>query len=355
MSRKRQPEAEAEGNNGAWFLDMLGIDARHVIPTPRRPRDEFEVPVLPPSSSDAETTTELVAQAWRQGTEPDPLADWVPHELARQVTSKRNFRWTVIFAMAIAAAVVIGAVLWLPSIVRHRANVRADQYRTAVFDLRNDLPSAQGALATATDPEATQEELSELVGPLTDLASLADRLGNVVDAPLPEAPPLLPSGPIDELVPIQDRLGPLAGQATSIQQRITDLVDYRISLAGVIALPDLPVEADASQINELRVTLAAFHANGLGTVNDMTPDEVLTEHLGDVRAALDHFSEWQTDYLEALRQGDDPTALIDDITTTFEDLDHTIVPALAAIRSETDTNILDLAQALDNALVVIPD
>ncbi len=354
MNRKRQPEAEAEGNDGAWFLDMLGIDARHVIPAPRRARDEFEMPVLPPSTSDAETTSELIAQAWRQGAEPDPLADWVPHELARQVTSERNFRWTVIITGLVAAGLVAGAIVWLPSIVRHRATARADQYRTAAFDLRNELPSGQGALATATDPEATHEELSELVGPLTDLISVAERLGTVVDAPLPEAPPLLPTGPIDELVPLQDRLGPLAGQATAIQQRISDLVQYRILLAGVTSLPDLPTEATAADINELRVTLAAFHADGIGIVNQMSPDAVLTEHLDEVRAALDQFADWQTDYLEALRQGDDATDLISEITTTFENLDRTIVPPLAAIRAETDADILDLAQELDNAMVVIP-
>ncbi len=354
MNRKRQPEGPAAGNNGAWFLDMLGIDSRHVIPTTRRSRDDFEIPPLPHSTSDAETTSELVAQAWREGAEPDPFTDWVPRELARQVTSGRNFRWTVIITMLVMGALAVGAVLWLPSIVRHRADVRAEQYRSALYDLRTELPSAQGALATATDPEATQEELSELAGPLTDLVSVAEHLADVIADPLPEAPPLLPSGPIDELVPLQDRLGPLGGEAVAVQKRISDLVRYRTLLAGITDLPDLPTEATAADINELRVTLAAFHADSVGTVNQMSPDTALTEHLDEVRAALNRFADWQIDYLEVLRQGDDPTPLIAEITTLFENLDHTIVPPLATIRTETDTQILDLAQELDDATLLLP-
>jgi len=55
-----------------------------------------------------------------------------------------------------------------------------------------------------------------------------------------------------------------------------------------------------------------------------------------------------------LRQGDDPTPLIAEITTLFENLDHTIVPPLATIRTETDTQILDLAQELDDATLLLP-
>jgi len=354
VSKKRQVEAPTSGNDGAWFLDMLGIERGRLISSTRRSHGDVEMPTLSPSASPAETTSEHVGQLWQATGEQDPLTDWEPHELAKQVTSSRNFRWTVIGALVILGVIAAATILWLPSIVQRRADARADEYRRVIVDLRAALPDTQSALATATDPAATAEDLSGLVGPLAGLSSLADRLGDTIAEPLPEAPPLLPSGPIEELIPIQDKLGPLGSEAAAIEQRISDLVLYRTLLASVSTLPDIPTEGSASDINELRVELAAFHADGIGIVNQMNPDPTLEDHLEEVRVALDRFADWQIDYLEAIREGDDAGPVVDEITMVFEALGHTIVAPLAEIRSETDARILDLANELDDTLVLMP-
>ncbi len=298
------------------------------------------------------TTSEMVGQLWTSQQESSPFDDWEPDAIDRKVKSGRPFRWTsVLGSLAIIGLIVVGLVL-LPSITRNRASDHREMMVTALWELRAELPDAQNSLLTATEPGTTVSGLNDLSTQLTVLAAKASSLDEAGRADLPAAPPLTSSEPIDELAPIQQRLEPLATTANTIQRRISNLVEYRSLMAGFMALPDLPFEADSETQADLRVILASSQAQSASALADLPNDVSLSSHEQLARETNEFFASWQIDYLEALRN-QDPTAaeaLVADLETRLADLDAELITPLAQIRRQTDADLIDLAQAIDAVL-----
>jgi hypothetical protein len=209
----------------------------------------------------------------------------------------------------------------------------------------------------ATDPPSTSAELAALSTQLTVLAADASALDEAAQAELPATPPLTSSAPIDELEPIRQRLEPLGTVAHAIQRRISNVVDYRILMSGFLALPDLPVAANATSQAELRVTLAAAQAESASILAELPSDVSLDAHRALARDINERFSTWQIDYLEALRTEDAATAgdLLTELDGLLTELDNELVAPMAQIRRQTDTDLIDLARSIDQILLLTND
>jgi hypothetical protein len=312
------------------------------------------VPPIEVDDSPVETTSEMVGQLWTTPQSEEAMDTWEPGDMDRKIKSSRSFRWTSLTAvLAIAALIVVGLVM-LPSIARGRADSHLDMYTTVLRELRGELPDTQQSLAVATDPPSTSAELAALSTQLTVLAADASALDEAAQAELPATPPLTSSAPIDELEPIRQRLEPLGTVAHAIQRRISNVVDYRILMSGFLALPDLPVAANATNQAELRVTLAAAQAESASILAELPSDVALDAHRALARDINERFSTWQVDYLEALRTEDAATAgdLLTELDGLLTELDNELVTPLAQIRRQTDTDLIDLARSIDQILLL---
>jgi hypothetical protein len=321
-------------------------------------RDEARPQVSPVPDLDAEealaTTSEMVGQLWTSQEESTPFDDWEPDAMDRKIKSARPFRWTsVIGSLAVIGLIVVGLVL-LPSITRNRASDHREMMVAALWDLRAELPDAQSSLLTATEPATTVSGLNDLSTQLTVLAAKASDVDEAGRTELPAAPPLTSSGPIDELEPIQQRLEPLATTANTIQRRISNLVEYRSLMAGFLALPDLPNEADSATQADLRVILASAQAQSASVLADLPSDVSLSAHQELARETNEVFASWQVDYLEALRNQDAMVAeaLVAELDAQLAELEAELVTPLAQIRRQTDADLIDLAQAIDEVLTL---
>ena len=208
----------------------------------------------------------------------------------------------------------------------------------ALHELRAELPDSQNSLAVATEPTATMTALNNLSTELTALSAKANALDSAGRAPLPSTLPFTSSTPIDELVPIQQRLEPMATTALTIQQRIANLIKYRTLMRDFLTLPDLPTTASDSQQADLRVALASAQAESASILSELPADVSLSEHRALARDTNEMFATWQTNYLEALRTNDANAAqtLIDDLHSSLDELDAALVTPLAQIRRQTD-------------------
>ncbi len=309
-------------------------------------------PVADDDTQPDDAPTGMVGKLWTAEEPEGPFDDWEPDEMDSKVSSSRPFRWTsVIAALSVIALIVVGLVL-LPSITRSRADAHRDMMTAALWDLRAELPDTQISLQAATEPATSVTALNDLSTQLTVLAAAASAVDDAGRADLPAAPPLTSSSPIDELEPIQQRLEPLATTAQTIQRRIGNLVEYRSLIDGFLVLPELPSEADNAEQTDLRVMLAAAHAESAAILADLPADVSLSEHQALARSINEMFGTWQTDYLETLRT-EDPVAaeeLVADLEARLAELDAQLVIPLSQIRRQADTDVIDLARAIDEVM-----
>ncbi|MDJ0953524.1 MAG: hypothetical protein QNJ81_07590 [Acidimicrobiia bacterium] len=310
--------------------------------------------IVPPPDDDGpiDNTSEMVGQLWTAQDPDSPFDGWEPDDMDRTIKSSRPFRWTsVIAALAVIALIVVGLVL-LPSITRSRADAHMEMMTSALWELRAELPDTQASLQVATEPTASTSALNDLSTQLTVLAAKASAVDAAGRAELPSAPPFTSSEPIDELVPVQQRLEPLATAAQNIQRRISNLVEYRSLMAGFMVLPELPIEADAATQADLRVALASAQAESASILADLPTDVSLSAHQDLARSINEQFATWQIDYLEALRTQDSVAAeaLVTELEEQLVELDAALITPLAQIRRQTDTDLIDLARAIDEVI-----
>ncbi len=345
-----QAEAEAQANAATQTPQVEPDEPASAEPdTP-----EVEDTVPKRELSPGQKKTEMVGQLWNAERAEGPIEGWAPEEMDPAVSSSRSFRWTSVMAVvAVIALVVVGLVV-LPSLTRNRANAHRDMMVTTLHELRAELPATQTSLQIATEPGSTVTDLSDLSTQLTALTAKASAVDKAGRAALPKTLPLTSSGPIDALVPIQQRLEPLASTALTIQRRISNLVKYRTLMSGFLVLPELPTEADSAEQADLRVALASAQAQSASILGDLPDDVSLSDHAALARSINDAFATWQVDYLEALRTQDTVRAenLIGELQAQLDQLNAELITPLAQIRRQTDTDLIDLAATIDEVTVL---
>jgi hypothetical protein len=285
-------------------------------------------------------------------TSTPPPADWTGEALSGSRSQRRRPRWTLVLVGIAAIAALVVAALWLPVLVDGRASETADQYQTALLDVRQTLPGAQSGLEAATEPSTETTDLggvTPLVGPLKVSSGGAVA---VAAEPLPEPLPLMPSGPIDDLIPSRDAVSAAGAAGLDIARRIDDTATYRTLLAEILVLPELPIEAGASQIQVLETDLATVESTSVAATA-LPTDPVFSTHHAQVDEAVLRFGDWTVEYLDALRANDTALAaeLVDEAEAIHPALTRSLVPALATMRSEVDAAILTLNGDIGSALI----
>jgi hypothetical protein len=366
MDNTGETTRELPGNPGGWYLDLLGVE--EAAPTPQgesaRSHAAATTFTIDGSSESSSTPTPLEAPVkapppethdLEPGEETD-FMDFRPEGLAKQVESKRNFRWSIVVTLAIILAIVIAAIVMLPATVETEAREEATAYASVLDAMRATLPDTQQTLASATDPATSAIDLLPLSAQLTRLDAAAGEVVTRAARPLPDTLPLLSRAPLEELVPTRDKMQLLGEDGTSIVARISTTIAYRTTLDGILVYPSLPVRADPSQVNGLGVSLAETLAQSSAILIDLPLDPAFDTHRLQVAAAVDSFEDWQTAYLDALRRDDQAltATLITQAAAIREGVFTSIVPSLATIRSEVDAVILDLNSATTETIAAIP-
>lgn len=365
MQDQDRTQHELPGNTGDWYLDLLGVAPE----TDERARPDgaeqitFVVDDEPKSTSMA-TPLEVEEAVEESETtlELDPAArdvaapDWQPAAAAPPGDRRSVFRWWMVIVPAVVAAVVIVGALWLPTTSDAEAREEAEDYIVVLDDMRSTLPDVQQTLATATEPASTSIDLLPLTARLSTLEAAANEVEARASRELPQTLPLAPRGPLEDLIPIRERMQVLADQGMAIAERIATTIDYRTTLDAVLVYPSLPVRADPRQIDVLSGELADTLAATSATAADLPTDPAFAAHRERVAATIASFDDWREDYLDALRRDDEEeaAALVDDAAALRRELFSSIVPSLATVRSEVDVAIIRLNDDISGAIRAVP-
>ncbi len=268
----------------------------------------------------------------------------------------RKARWGVLAALAAGGAVTASVLIGVPRYAESVADERAAEYRVALNELGSAIPGMALALDDLGDAELTGEQLAERLGPYGRFRAATVGLSGTARESLPEVPPLFPDNAIDELTPVRERLALVAGRSDVLSGRLTKLVGYRSSFEDAFVLPDLPLTAASSDVNDVSLALAEMLADSFEAISDLPTDPFLDEHRAAVQETLDWFRTWEIDYLEELRMGNRSaaSALVNQARSRLDRLQTDLGPPVAEFADWARTELAGLERDVAAALILVP-
>ncbi len=335
MTKQSTDPQQRPGNDGSWYLQLLGFDGE---------------------ADTASSAAGHLQALLRQEDPPDLLEDWSPEALSRKAASRRTFRWSVITFVVLVGVLTAFTIWWVPRVAEQRVEDRITRVRVSLVEVRNSLPSLQQALAIATEPATSVDDLAATAPPLAAALASAERLTSEGVDPLPDVPPIIGSQDLEILSAEQSRFSFMGAEASAVTQRISTVIAYRTGVDQLFAVPPLPTSASGEELSAVSVALANTLADSVAASAGLPADAALAGHAESVTAAIARFGDWQVEYIDRLRRtlSDDAATLISEWEAIIADLDVQLIAALGAIRSDLDTSILELASQLDRTLLRLP-
>lgn len=347
------------GNDGRWFLELVGVVEPSLESTDTYATLEGLVP--PPTPDDTATITAAAGAAAVKGALLDDSAangEFVPlgTETPAGIKRRRRWPWVVVGILVLAiVGVVASGVYLLPRSADEEASLLASQYRSTLTNMRNELPATQLALGSLTDP-AADEDIAAVPTAIARLNSASGLTTSEATGPLPETLPLVPRTAFEALKPTRSTMTILGATGRDLAGRIGVAYTYRTTMGSLFAVNVLPSSASETRITELSLALATDLADTGRLVADLPPDAAFIEVRDAAVSASERYATWQLEYLEALRAQDTDRAaqLIAERGAALAALDEILSRALIGVRTELDPLIVELARELEAAIVVVP-
>ncbi len=357
MARRSESSA-LPGNDGRWFLELIGIIAPEPEPTATYATLETLVP--PPVADDSTTVNVASASAAVNGAllaEPTPNGELVP--LAPDEDGPRRWwLWWIAGLLLLILGGALGAGIYLlPRASSQDAAVLASQHRNAMIEMRIELPSTQQALADLTDPAASPEAVSAVPEAIAALSSVSGRAIATATTPIPATLPLVPRAGFDSLEPTRETMTILGATGRDVAGRIGIGFIYRTSIEALFGIDQLPVGAPDDAIADLSLALAEDLANVGRLIADLPQDALFVAVAEAATVASRRYPTWQLEYLDALRQSDreQAGALVAELAAARHTIESRLHNALSDMRIELDAVIVILAAELEAAIDAVPE
>ncbi|MCH7585607.1 MAG: hypothetical protein IH941_10730 [Acidobacteria bacterium] len=265
--------------------------------------------------------------------------DWRPQPLERLVTSNRSFRWPIIGAAVVLAAVAIIAVRGLGTISDTQADERLTAYNAEV-----------SAFSAALDAlEATLPDIDVQSALAFSVATDDLRLAAAED--LPGLPPFVPQGSLGDVADVQDLLLAIVDVSTTVSADLNLAASYKAASEQLFAVPPLPFSAPEELIEPAGAAIADMQTATLAALAGLEPDARFEMYVGRIEEALDAVPDWADRYLLALRRNNTETAeaLIVEITARRQLIEAELGVALDEVSDAVSGRMEELRTALTKA------
>lgn len=257
------------------------------VDQPRRPQRPA-APVRKPAPVLQHTAR--VAHLWETTELDDSLLDWWrPEVIRRRKLGGRNFRHATLATWILAAFLVLGGILF----VLDRPTRLAEETGLALGTSTTELMAALPALIDQTtalgqteppDLAASTTAVLDVEGPAREVFALAGDLAEENEA-------------------AREKAVASASTILDVTTRVNRLVAYRLTAETALVTPDLPSVPESDDLASVTEQVANWRGSAETAIDDLSPD-VLPTHHDQMQVWRDGFQDWQTAYLDALRQGD---------------------------------------------------
>ncbi len=268
--------------------------------------------------------------------------DWRPQPLERVVASGRSFRWPIIGAAIVLAAVAIIAVRGLGTISDSQADERLAAYNAEVTTFSVAL-------------DALEETLPDIeVQSALAFSVATDDLRLAATEDLPGLPPFVPQGSLGEVAAVQDLLLAIVDVATTVSADLDIAATYKTASERLFVVPPLPFSAPEELLEPAGAAIADMQTETLAALAGLDPDERFEMYVGRIEDALDVVPDWADRYLLALRRNDTEAAgaLIVEITARRQLIEAELGVALDDVADTVSGWMEELRTALTEADVL---
>ncbi len=268
--------------------------------------------------------------------------DWRPQPLARVVASGRSFRWPIIGAAIVLAAVAIIAVRGLGTISDSQADERLAAYNAEVTTFSVAL-------------DALEETLPDIeVQSALAFSVATDDLRLAATEDLPGLPPFVPQGSLGDVAAVQDLLLAIVDVATTVSADLDIAATYKTASERLFVVPPLPFSAPEELLEPAGAAIANMQTETLAALAGLDPDERFEMYVGRIEDALDVVPDWADRYLLALRRNDTEAAgaLIVEITARRQLIEAELSVALDDVSDTVSGRMEELRTALTEADVL---
>ena len=268
--------------------------------------------------------------------------DWRPQPLERVVASGRSFRWPIIGAAIVLAAVAIVAVRGLGTISDSQADERLAAYNAEVTTFSVAL-------------DALEETLPDIeVQSALAFSVATDDLRLAATEDLPGLPPFVPQGSLGDVAAVQDLLLAIVDVATTVSADLDIAATYKTASERLFVVPPLPFSAPEELLEPAGAAIADMQTETLAALAGLDPDERFEMYVGRIEDALDVVPDWADRYLLALRRNDTEAAgaLIVEITARRQLIEAELSVALDDVSDTVSGRMEELRTALTEADVL---
>lgn len=374
---RRDPQPELPGNDGRWFLELVGLveatdgaraSLARLAAETTAPPSEVDSPFSAPSTTLGATmvveglgtaATEVQGLALSPPTPDDEPRPPVPPTATTPASPpdealvvEPTRRWWRVVIPVVLLVLVLGGLALLVLRRSERVATTIAAHRHALVELRNTLPEAQASLAALTDPTTPPSALVETLPAVTALDAAAHDAAVLATEPLPSPLPFEPPDGYELLEDLRDRLSLHGMEGGDLAAALGHVFAYRSTVEELLAPGDLPLEADRARRAELAVALATDFADDAEAVASLPEDSLFADVRVAADRSLDRYGDWQDDYLGAL-EAEDPdrtAALLAELEELRAELRRELLAALAEARTALDARIIDLARRLEEDL-----
>jgi hypothetical protein len=293
-----------------------------------------------------ETTPAQVARPTRRSEDEDTMSDldfdWRPQPLGRVVSGDRSFRWPIIGAALVLAAIAIVAVRGLGTISDSQADERLIAYNAEV-----------SAFSVGVDDLAATLPDIDIESALA-FSVATDNLREAAVEELPGLPPFVPQGSLGDLAEVQDHLLTIVDVATTISADLDVGATYSTASEELFAIPPLPSQAPEALVDVAGQAIADMQTATLAALNRLDPDERFDAYVARVEDALTFLPDWADRYLLALRRGDVEIteALIIEITARSQLIEAELDVALEEVATSVSERMGEIRAAITEAEVL---
>ena len=293
-----------------------------------------------------ETTPAQVARPVKQSGGEDMPSDldfdWRPQPLERIVSSGRPFRWSIIGAAIVLAAVAIIAVRGLGTISDSQADERLAAYNAEVATFSAALDELEGTLPGIGVESALAFSVA------------TDNLRSAASKDLPGLPPFVPQGSLGDLAAVQDHLLAIADVAITVSADLNVAATHKTASERLLAIPPLPSHAPEELLDPAGDAIADMQTQTLAALAGLEPDERFATYVARIEDALDSLPDWADRYLLALRRADTETAeaAIIEITARRQLIDAELDVALTEVSNVVSGRMEEMRTALTEAEVL---
>ncbi|MFP3915761.1 MAG: hypothetical protein ACLFWM_12860 [Actinomycetota bacterium] len=319
-------------------MEVLGFfDEPYQVAVERipRPRPMPAIVSSAPAPSGGMDSRSRVSSLW-ETTEVDPsaLEWWKPEVVRRRKLGGSRIRLSAVVA-ALTATVVLVALL-AAAIQRP-----AREERESLASLRADTAVLREALSPLEEVAAGlgSEEAPDLSAS-TERVLAAERAARGV---------FTGAGALAD--PPREAAAALAGDVMEVTGRANRLLAYRLAAGRALTLPDLPIAPTGADLPATTEAVAGWRAEIETAVEDLAPD-VLPDHHSGVVAWLDTLDDWQSEYLDALRQenGEAMAGAVADLESGIREQRMALLDELAEAGGDLRGVVSDARQAAEGLL-----